>query len=65
MEEAFRLIRAGDLGAAEAHCRECLEASPDDVNLLGLLGAILLKNGALDESEAILRRTTELEPAFA
>ncbi len=39
----FHLIKSGQFGPAEEYCRSFLEQSPDDINVLGLLGAILLK----------------------
>jgi len=65
LDEIFACIKAGRVNDAEALCRKTLERSPDDVNVLGMLGAILLKSGHKDEAEATLRRTIELEPRFA
>ena len=65
LEQAFRLIDAGRINSAEALCRESLESDPDEINLLGLLGAILIKKGQPGEAEQCLLRTIELEPAFA
>ncbi|HET8691138.1 MAG TPA: sulfotransferase [Steroidobacteraceae bacterium] len=64
-DEAVGLIGAGRFGAAEARCRRALERWPGDVNLQGLLGALLLKCDRLAEAEALLRAVTEAEPDFA
>ncbi len=58
-------VRAGRIDDAERLCRESLAVDRDDINLLGMLGAILLKKGQYDEAERHLLRTVELEPAFA
>ena len=65
MDNAFSLIAAGRIEDAEQYCRDSLERLPGSVNLLGLLGAILLKRGRTDEAESVLLRTIALEPAFA
>lgn len=64
LREIFDLVEAGRIEDAENRCRRSLEANPDEINVLGLLGAILLRKGELDEAEQYLTRTTELEPAF-
>ncbi|MCI0517369.1 MAG: tetratricopeptide repeat protein, partial [Woeseiaceae bacterium] len=64
-DHAFSLIAAGRIEDAEKACRDSLAQRPGDVNLLGLLGAILLKRGRIDEAESVLLRTVALEPAFA
>ena len=48
--EAVRLAGNGELDAAESLCRAGLDANAQDVNMLGLLGAILLKGGRVDEA---------------
>ncbi len=65
LEEAFSLIDTGNIDKAEALCRESLASDPDEINLLGLLGAILVKKGEFAEAEQCLLRTIQLEPAFA
>lgn len=62
--QAIDLIDAGKIDHAETLCRESLASYPDDFNLLGLLGAILVKKGESAEAEKCLLRTIELEPAF-
>jgi tetratricopeptide (TPR) repeat protein len=62
---ALALAAAGRIEDAEKLCRDALTERPDDVNLTGLLGAILLKRGQLGEAETRLQQTIGLEPAFA
>ncbi len=61
----FRLIKTGQFGPAEEYCRTFLEQSPDDINVLGLLGAILLKLERPDDAKLFLERAIRLEPEFA
>jgi len=61
----FRLIKSGQLGPAEEYCRSFLEQSPDDINVLGLLGAILLKLERPDDAKLFLEKAIRLEPEFA
>lgn len=63
--DAMELIGSGHADRAESVVRDALEARPEDVNLLGLLGAILVKSNRLADAERTLRRTTELAPTFA
>ena len=64
-DEALELINAGNPRAAERVCREAVQHNPKDVNMLGLLGAVLVKMRRLDEAEQVLRRTVRLAPTFA
>ena len=63
--EIIEKAAAGDVDAAEQMCRDALATNGEDVNLLGLLGAILMKKGCWDEAERTLKRTIDLAPAFA
>ena len=63
--EALELVNAGHPRAAERVCREAVERNSKDVNMLGLLGAVLVKMRRLDEAEQVLRRTVRLAPTFA
>ena len=65
MNAVFRLINAGQFEQAESICRAHLSNEADDVNILGLLGAILLKLGNIEEARETLERTVEIEPAFS
>ena len=64
-DEALELINAGNPRSAEAVCREAVERNPKDVNMLGLLGAVLVKMRRLEEAEQVLKRTVRLAPTFA
>ena len=50
---------------AIARCRQALGSYPEDVNILGLLGAALGDRGQFDEAEEILLRVIDLTPTFA
>lgn len=50
---------------AIASCRELLTRYPDDINILGLLGAALGDLRRFDEAEKTLNRVIELAPTFA
>ena len=63
--DIFRLINSGQVQHAESQCRSWLAKHPDDVNVLGLLGAILLKLGQNAKAKPILEKTIRLEPLFA
>lgn len=65
LDEIVQLVNRNRVGAAEKICREQLDSHPDDVNLLAMLGAILIKKGAWEKAESHLRRAIELEPEFA
>jgi tetratricopeptide (TPR) repeat protein len=63
--EIIELINQGQVSRAAGICREAVDANPDDVNMLGLLGAILVKTRNYKEAEKYLRRTIDLAPTFA
>ena len=63
--EAIGLISAGELGAAEARCREVLGRYPGDVNMRALLGALLVKMDRREEAENTLRAVILAAPSFA
>lgn len=63
--ETIRLINDGQLGTAEARCRAALERYPGDVNILGLLGALLVKMDRRGEAETTLREVITAAPTFA
>jgi tetratricopeptide (TPR) repeat protein len=63
--ETIGLINQGQLATAEARCRAALERYPRDVNMLGLLGALLVKMDRRAEAEAALRRVIAVAPTFA
>jgi Flp pilus assembly protein TadD len=65
VDDIFCHIDAGQIDQAEDLCRACLQSDPEDINVLGILGAILLQKDQLEEAENYLLKTIELEPAFA
>ncbi len=65
IKDIFRLINSGQIEQAEKSCRAYLENNSGDINVLGLLGAVLLKLGQTEDAKPILEKTIRLEPAFA
>jgi tetratricopeptide (TPR) repeat protein len=65
LSEAIALINSGRLDKAEAICRSAIGRNPDDINMVALLGAILLKSNQVSESEVYLRQAIRLAPNFA
>ena len=65
VEEVLRCISDGNPEKGLSLCEAKLEESPDDINLIALLGAILLKAGRPDDALPLLQRAIRLEPEFA
>ncbi|HEU5481782.1 MAG TPA: tetratricopeptide repeat protein, partial [Sphingomicrobium sp.] len=65
VDSALALARADRLDDAERLCRNHLAGLPDDVNLVALLGALLIRKGGYDEAQKCLERAIGLEPQFA
>jgi tetratricopeptide (TPR) repeat protein len=63
--EAIALINSGHADKAEVICRSAAERNPDDINMVALLGAILLKSNQIAEAEKYLRQAIQLAPSFA
>jgi tetratricopeptide (TPR) repeat protein len=63
--DIVQLLNNNRFDDAESMCREGLDEKPNEVNLLGILGAILIRKGELDDAEKQLSRAIELEPGFA
>jgi tetratricopeptide (TPR) repeat protein len=63
--EVLELINSGQLTEAESICNNTLSQHPNDPNINGLLGALLVKMKNFEEAEKRLRRTIELAPTFA
>ena len=64
-DDILGLLQARKADEAIARCRQALVQYPDDVNILGLLGAALGDHGEFREAEEILLRVIDLTPAFA
>lgn len=62
LEDAIQLHRAGRLAEAEQGYRELLAASPDDAELLQLLGILRGQRGDLPEALQLVKRACELDP---
>jgi len=65
LSEAIALINSGHADKAEVICRSAAERNPDDINMVALLGAILLKSNQIPEAEKYLRQAIQLAPSFA
>ncbi|MBT5219703.1 MAG: tetratricopeptide repeat protein [Woeseia sp.] len=65
LDGIVRLLNDGRMDDAESTCRGYLIGDPDEINLLGILGAMLIRKGDLDEAEQHLRRAIGIEPGFA
>ena len=63
--EVLELISSGQLAAAENTCNNAISQHPNDPNITGLLGALLVKMKKFEEAEKTLKRTIELAPTFA
>ena len=64
-DEILELVSRGEYGHADSLCRALLQQFPNDVNVLGLRGAVLIKLNRLEDAEQSLRQTIKLAPAFA
>ncbi|CAN5643070.1 sulfotransferase [soil metagenome] len=62
---AWRKEEAGDFGAAHGLLRRALEIAPGDVFIRGSIGALLRKQGHLDEALAVLDGVLAAEPRHA
>jgi len=65
IDEIFQLFNSGQLEQAELKCSSMLIDHPQDVNLIGLHGALLLKMGRVDAAQKALQNAIALEPEFA
>ena len=63
--EVLELINLGQLAKADRICRDAIKHNPNDVNMLGLLGAVLTKMNNFEDAEKYLRMTIDLAPTFA
>ena len=64
-EQAVALMQANDFDAASTMLEAALQHSPNDPNLLRLLGVSLTRQNRSDEAEQALTRTIRLVPNFA
>lgn len=64
-DAALAALAAGDAPGADALCAGALTQRPDDVNLVALRGAILLRLQRHAEAERCLRQAIALAPRFA
>lgn len=64
LDPILNLVGENRLEEADAACEAALDASPDDVNIVALMGAIRMARDDLDSAESLLRRAIDIEPAF-
>lgn len=64
-EQIMQHLAQGERDTALEKCQAVLQRNPADVNMLGLLGAILIQASQPKQAEKYLRRTIELAPTFA
>jgi tetratricopeptide (TPR) repeat protein len=64
-DEILAQLQARQTEQAVASSLALLNQYPDDINILGLLGAALGDQRRYDEAEAVLRRVIDLAPTFA
>jgi len=62
---AWRREESGDYAGAHRLLHQALLLAPGDVMVLGAIGAVLRKEGRLDEALAVLDRVVEVEPRHA
>jgi tetratricopeptide (TPR) repeat protein len=63
--EVLELVERGEYAHAEGLCRALLQKFPQDVNILGMRGAVLVKLRRYEEAEQALRLTIRCAPTFA
>jgi tetratricopeptide (TPR) repeat protein len=64
-DQILGLLQNRQTAQAIKDCRNALAAYPDDVNILGLLGAALVEQGEFAAAEEVLRNVIDLTPTFA
>jgi len=65
IDNIIHLFSSGQLEQAELKCSSMLINHPQDVNLIGLHGALLLKMGRAEAAQQALQKAIALEPEFA
>ncbi|MGI9263907.1 MAG: tetratricopeptide repeat-containing sulfotransferase family protein [Gammaproteobacteria bacterium] len=65
LRQVVELINSGDADRAVLICREAVDRNPEDINMVALLGATLMKIRRVEEAEKFLRRAIDLAPSFA
>ena len=64
LDDIVGLVQSDRLADAIALCDEALAASPGDVNLVAMKGAVLFRQGNLEAAEQSLEQAVAMEPAF-
>ncbi len=63
--DAIAFLEQGDVDGALSLCRHVIQANPDDINMVALLGAIYLQRNDYSEAEKYLSQAIQLAPSFA
>ena len=58
--EVLELINDGLLAEANRVCRDAIKNSPNDLNMMGLLGVVLIKMNNFEDAEKYLGKTIDL-----
>ncbi len=64
-DDILSLLQARQPEQALDKCRDALSSYPEDINILGLLGATLGDQGQFAEAETVLNQVIDLAPTFA
>jgi tetratricopeptide (TPR) repeat protein len=64
-DEILTKLQSRQFEQAIISCQDALLSFPNDINLLGLLGAALGDRGRFEEAEKILNQVIDLAPGFA
>ncbi|TNE59068.1 MAG: sulfotransferase family protein [Alphaproteobacteria bacterium] len=65
LTQALQKHRVGEQAEARKILRTVLQADPDNVDALRLMGSVAIAEGKFNDAEALLRRVVELTPDFA
>ena len=65
LQGAYQALQAGDLAASERACRRILASHPAHASAMQVLGIVQRRLGRLDEAEALLHRSVEIDPGNA
>ena len=64
-DDILKQLQARETEQAAASCHDVLSRYPDDINVMGLLGAALGDLGRFAEAEKVLQQVIDLAPTFA
>ena len=64
-EKLQKILATNDMVGAERVCRAAIKANRNDVNMIAVLGAVLMRTNRLEEAERNLRQAIKVAPTFA